>query len=44
MKVEEKVTGMLLNDGIISLEELEVVKYGLENLRSNILVYCIIDI
>ena len=37
MKVEEKVTGMLLNDGIISLEELEVVKYGLENLRSNIL-------
>lgn len=43
MKVEEKVTGMLLNDGIISLEELEVVKYGLENLRSNILVHCIVD-
>lgn len=37
MKVEKKVAGMLLRDEVISPEEFEIVKYGLENLGSSLL-------
>lgn len=37
MSGEKKVAEMLLRDEVISLEEVEIVKYGLENLGSSLL-------
>lgn len=36
MKIEKTLAGMLLSDGVISLEEVEIVEYGLENLGSSL--------
>ena len=37
LKTEKVLAGMLLRDGIISQEEVEIVEYGLENLGSSML-------
>ncbi len=37
MRAEKILTGMLLRDGVISPEEVEIVEYGLENLGSSLL-------
>ena len=37
LKIEKTLAGMLLRDGVISLEEVEIVEYGLENLGSSLL-------
>lgn len=36
MSIEEKITGTLLRDNVISRDETEIVKYGLENLVGNL--------
>lgn len=37
MRIEETLAGMLLRDGAISPDEVEIVRYGLENLGSSLL-------
>lgn len=37
MKTQKVLAGMLLRDGIISPDEVEIVEYGLENLGSSLL-------
>lgn len=37
LKIEKILAGMLLRDGVISPEEVEIVEYGLENLGSSLL-------
>lgn len=37
MRAEKVLAGMLLRDGIISTDEVEIVEYGLENLGSSLL-------
>lgn len=37
MKAEKKLAGMLLRDEVITPEEVEIVRYGLENLGSSLL-------
>ena len=43
LKIEKTLAGMLLRDGVISLEEVEIVEYGLENLGSSLLGMFITD-
>ena len=37
MRAEKGLAGILLRDGIISQDEVEIVEYGLENLGSSLL-------